>query len=83
MEEQLVKEIMESTESIYDPYVPSYFLRVRTRKYGNCVYEMDNLSVDAVCNKLCDYLNDTYTLQLWDNVTEEWISPEQFRDANL
>lgn len=39
MEEQLVKEIMESTESIYDPYVPSYFLRVRTRKYGYCVYE--------------------------------------------
>lgn len=56
----------------------TYFVRVRTRKYGYCVYEMDNLSYDAAYNKVREYYNDTYKVELWDNSIEDWISPEKF-----
>lgn len=65
----------------------TYFVRVKTRRYNNTVYEMDNLTKDEAFDKVRFYTSPLYAshyfVELWDNLTEERISPRQFIEDNL
>lgn len=70
-----------------ETYLQTYFVRVRTRRYNNTVYEMDNLTKDEALDKVRFYTSPPYSshyhVELWDNLTEERISPRQFVEDNL
>lgn len=61
----------------------TYFVRVKDMQFYNTVFEDDNLTKDEAFDVVRKYLSNSYHVKLWDNLIEDWISPEQFLEDNL